>query len=59
MLLCDNQISEGFKRSQYFNFEKNFLENENLVLKTGVPLFSWNDEDWNHNIAIQNCSVRS
>ena len=27
-------ISESFKRFQYFNFETNFLENENLFQKT-------------------------
>ena len=35
-------ISESFKRFQYFNFETNFLENENLFQKTGAPFFSWN-----------------
>ena len=30
-------INETFKPSQYFNFETNFLENENLFHKTGVP----------------------
>ena len=30
-------ISESFKRFQYFNFETNFVENENLFQKTGVP----------------------
>ena len=34
--LCDN--SESFKRFQYFNFETNFLENENLFQKTEVTL---------------------
>ena len=33
-------ISESFKRFQYFNFETNFLENENLFQKTGVAFFS-------------------
>ena len=33
-------ISESFKRSRYFNFETNFLENENIFQKTGVPFFS-------------------
>ena len=33
-------VSESFKRFQYFNFETNFLENENLFQKTGVPFFS-------------------
>ena len=32
--------SESFKRFQYFNFETNFLKNENLFQKTGVMLFS-------------------
>ena len=35
-------ISESFKRFQYFNFETDFLENENLFQKTGAPFFSWN-----------------
>ena len=26
-------ISESFKRFQYFNFETNFLENENLLVE--------------------------
>ena len=38
MFLCD---SENFKLFQYFNFETDFLENENLFQKTGVSLFSW------------------
>ena len=33
-------ITENFKRFQYFNFETDFLENENLFQKTGVPFFS-------------------
>ena len=33
-------ISENFKRFHYFNFETDFLENENLFQKTGVPFFS-------------------
>ena len=33
-------ISETFKRFQYFDFEINFLENENLFQKPGVPFFS-------------------
>ena len=28
-------ISGNFERFQYFNFETDFLENENLFLKTG------------------------
>ena len=33
-------INESFKRFQYFNFKTNFLENESLFQKTGVPFFS-------------------
>ena len=33
-------INENFERFQYFNFETDFLENENLFQKTGVPFFS-------------------
>ena len=29
------------KRFQYFNFETDFLENENYFPKTGVQFFSW------------------
>ena len=29
-------LSESFKRFQYFKFETNFLENENLFQKTGI-----------------------
>ena len=35
-------ISESFKRFQCFNFEPNFLENENHFQETRVPFFSWN-----------------
>ena len=40
-------IRESFKRFQYFNFETNFLENENLFQKTGVPFLveTTNTED--------------
>ena len=30
-------ISESFERFQYSTFEKNFLQNEKLFQKTGVP----------------------
>ena len=33
-------ISENFEHFQYFNFETDFLENENFFHKTGVPFFS-------------------
>ena len=33
-------ISGNFQRFQYFNFETNFLENENLFQKTGAVFFS-------------------
>ena len=34
-------ISDNFKRFQYFNFEIDFLENEILFQKVGLPFFSW------------------
>ena len=30
-------INESFKGFQYFNFETNFMENENFSQKSGVP----------------------
>ena len=33
-------ISENFKHFQWFNFETDFLENENLFQNTGVRFFS-------------------
>ena len=33
------KISRNFERFQYFDFETDFLENENLSQKTGEPLF--------------------
>ena len=33
-------ISENFEHFQYFNFEIDFLENENFFQKTGVQFFS-------------------
>ena len=33
-------ICENFKRFQQFNFEADFLENENLFQKTGGQFFS-------------------
>ena len=33
-------FTENFKCFQYFNFETNFLKNENLFQKTGVPFFN-------------------
>ena len=32
-------INGNFERCQYFNFETDFPENENLFQKTGVPFF--------------------
>ena len=40
VLTLENAISGNFERFQYFNFETDFLENENLFQKTGVPFFS-------------------
>ena len=34
-------ISGNFERFQYFKFETDFLENENLFQKIGVLIFSW------------------
>ena len=34
-------ISGNFQRFQYFDFETNFLKNEKLFQKTGVPFFRW------------------
>ena len=33
-------ISGNFERFQYFNFDTDFLKNENIFQKTGVPLLS-------------------
>ena len=33
------KVSGSFERFQYFNFETDFLENENLFQKTGVLFF--------------------
>ena len=40
MFLRDNQWN--FQTYSNFNFEANFLENENLFQKTGETFFSWN-----------------
>ena len=50
-------ITWNFERTQCFNVEANFLKNENLFQKTGVPFFSWKYCDWKRNISIQNCPV--
>ena len=34
-------LSWNFERFQYFNFETDFLENENLLQKIEVRFFSW------------------
>ena len=44
--------------SKYSNFEKNFPKNENILLKTAVPFFSWRYKDWKRNISIQNRPVK-
>ena len=38
MFLCDNQ--KNFERFQEFNFETEFLENENFFQKTGLPFLT-------------------
>ena len=40
-------ISESFKRFQYFSFETNFRENENVFQKAGAPFFVWNHKTEN------------
>ena len=35
--------SGSFERFQYFNFEADFLKNENFLQKTEVPFFVWKD----------------
>ena len=34
-------IKENFECFQYFNFERDFLENENFFQKTGAQFFKW------------------
>ena len=34
-------ITGNLERFQYFNFETNFLKNDNFFQKTGVAFFSW------------------
>ena len=50
-------ISKSFKCFQYFNFEINFLENENLFKKLEYRFLV--EITKIENISIQNCSVRS
>ena len=45
-------ITRNFERFQYFNFETNFLKNENIFQKNWAQFFSWNYKDWKRNIAI-------
>ena len=52
-------ISEYFERFQCFNFETDFLENENLLQQIRVPFFSWKYKDWKQIIYIWNCHIRS
>ena len=52
-------ISGNFVRLQYFYFERDFLENENLFQKNGVPFFSWKHLDWKRIISIQDYHMRS
>ena len=42
-------VNENFERFQNFNFETDFLENENLFQKTGVPF-------WVESTKIENTS---
>ena len=47
-------ISESFKRFQYFNFETNFLENDNLFLKIGVPFLVETSKTENTSFSFKN-----
>ena len=52
------KIRGNFECFQYFNFETDFLESENLFRKTGVSLFSWEHLDWKRIISIKNCQIK-
>ena len=43
MRLASFYVANGgnFESFQYFNFETDFLENEKLFQKTGVPFLNW------------------
>ena len=52
-------ITKNFERFQYFNFETDFLENENRFQKTGVPFFSWKHWAWTRIIFMEKYHIRS
>ena len=56
MFLCDDQWK--FWKFKYFNFETNFLKNEDLFHITGLPPFSWKHYHRKCIISIQNCHIR-
>ena len=47
------RITENFEHFHYFNFDTSFLENENLILKTEAPLFSWKYHNDKRHISIK------
>ena len=58
-------ISGNFEHFRYFNFEIDFLENDNLFQKTGVPFFSWvesakiENASFPYKIAISEANVKT
>ena len=51
------QQSLSFKCFQYFNFETNFLKDDKLFQKAGIPFLKY--EGWKCNISMENCLARS
>ena len=51
-------MSASFKCFQYFNFAANFLENENIFEKTGVPFFSLKTHHFHSKLLCQKPVLR-
>ena len=51
-------ISENFKRFQYFNFETDFPENENLFQKTGVRFLVESTKIENASFPMFQCEIK-
>ena len=51
----------SFEHFPCFNFETDFLKNENFFLKTGVPFFSWKIEksSFPYKTAISEANVKT
>ena len=56
-VLCDNHWK--FWTFSIIQLWKQFYQKRNLFQKTGIPIFSWKNQDWKRNISVQNCPVRS